>query len=178
MTLTTLPLIFVSTGNFESTSTHGSGLVCLSPNETRSFSLSYFKTTTVTLSPIENISEGWLTLPHDISVMWSNPSIPPKSMNTPYSVIFLIIPSIRLPSSIFSRVPVRICLRCSSKRILRERTMLPRFLFILIIFISNFSPINFSRLRMGRRSICDPGKKAFNPISTVTPPFAFAITVP
>ena len=176
--LTTLPLIWVVTGYLESTSTQGSALICLRPSETRSFSESYFRTITVTLSPMENISEGWLTRPHDISVIWSKPSIPPKSMNTPYSVIFLTIPSMRLPSLILSRVPSRTCLRCSSSRILRERTILPRFLFILIIFISNFSPSNFSRLRIGRRSIWEPGRKALSPMSTVKPPFALATTTP
>ncbi len=37
-------------------------------------------------------SDGCEIRPHDMSVMWSNPSTPPRSMNAPKSVMFFTTP--------------------------------------------------------------------------------------
>jgi hypothetical protein len=52
-------------------------------------------------------------------------------------------------------------------------TMLPRFLLNLMTLNWKVWPISLSRLRMGRRSTCEPGRKAFTPPRMVTerPPF-------
>ena len=64
-------------------SIQGSGWICLSPRETRSFSASNFRTFTLISSPTWKSSLGWLMRPQDMSVMWSSPSMPPRSMKAP-----------------------------------------------------------------------------------------------
>src|SRR5678816_3269785 len=59
----------------------------------RSFSGSKLSTLTLIRSPIFTRSEGCATRPHDMSVMWSRPSMPPRSTNAPKSVMFLTTPS-------------------------------------------------------------------------------------
>ena len=50
--------------------------ICLRPSETRSFSWSTSRMTTSTDWPMWSSSDGWLMRPHDMSVMWSRPSMP------------------------------------------------------------------------------------------------------
>jgi len=52
----------------------------LRPSDTRSVSALNFNTFTRTWSPTWNSSDGCVTRPHDMSVMWSRPSMPPRSM--------------------------------------------------------------------------------------------------
>ena len=82
----------------------GSSCVCLRPSETRSVSGLYLRTRTVTSSPTWKSSDGWLTRPQLMSVMWSRPSMPPRSTKAPYSVMFLMTPLTTLPSSRVSSV--------------------------------------------------------------------------
>ena len=55
----------------------------------RSRSGSNDRTLTSTLSPTDRTSLGWRMRPQEMSVMWSSPSIPPRSMKAPKSVMFL-----------------------------------------------------------------------------------------
>ena len=57
------------TGYFSSTFSQGLGVRSFMLSEIRSRSLSKSTTITLTLSPIASISEGWLTLPQEMSVM-------------------------------------------------------------------------------------------------------------
>ena len=56
-------------------------------------SRSMSSTLTATVSPIERISDGWLTCDHDSSEMWIRPSMPLRSTNAPKSTMFEIWPS-------------------------------------------------------------------------------------
>ena len=67
-------------------------------------SRSNLSTTTLTSSPTAITSLGWLMRPHDMSVMCSRPSMPPRSTKAPYSVMFLTLPVRILPSSSVSSV--------------------------------------------------------------------------
>ena len=72
---------------------HGSSWVCLRPSEMRWRSRSMSSTLTGTTSPIERISEGWLTWLQESSEMWIRPSMPSRSTNAPKSTMFEIAPS-------------------------------------------------------------------------------------
>ena len=91
---------------------------------------------------METNSEGWLTRPHDMSVMWSRPSTPPKSMKAPKSVMFLTTPSRIWPSSNTLTISSRIRARSSSSTARRETTMLRRALLSLMILKGNSWPMN------------------------------------
>src|ERR1022692_3615237 len=108
-----------------------------------------------------------------MSVMCSRPSSPPRSTNAPYSVRFFTTPVRTEPSSRCSSVLLRFSLCSPSSNSLRETTILPRFLLSLMTVTSSVWPFMPSRFRMGRRSTCDPGRKARAPrMSTVRPPLA------
>ena len=59
---------------------------------TRSFSLLMSSTTTSISWPTLSSSQGWPMRPQVMSVMWSKPSMPLRSMNAPKSVMFLTVP--------------------------------------------------------------------------------------
>ena len=65
---------------------------CLRPRLTRSFSLLMSSTTTSISWPTLRISDGCPMRPQLMSVMWSRPSMPLRSMNAPKSVMFLTVP--------------------------------------------------------------------------------------
>ena len=165
---------------FSAARLHGSSLICLSPSETRSVSALNFNTLTRTWSPTWNSSDGWLTRPQLMSVMWSRPSMPPRSMNAPYSVRFLTMPSTIWPSLRRSSVDSLRAARSFSRSTRRDRTMLPRFLLNLMTLNLKAWPRNESRLRTGRRSTCDPGRNALTPPRMVTerPPLTRVVIVP
>jgi hypothetical protein len=71
-----------------------------------SFSRSMLSTLTSIFWSILTSSLGWLTRPHDMSVMCSRPSMPPRSTNAPKSAMFLTVPLTMSPS-----------LRVSSRRL-------------------------------------------------------------
>ena len=100
----TLPCTFLPGGKASSARLHGSSWVCFKPRETRSVSGLYLRTLTVTSSPTWKTSLGWLTRPQLMSVMWSRPSMPPRSTKAPYSVMFLMMPLTTLFSSRVSSV--------------------------------------------------------------------------
>ena len=58
----------------------------------RSRSQSMSRTLISSSMPIWTISLGCEIRPHDMSVMCSRPSTPPRSMNAPKSVMFLTTP--------------------------------------------------------------------------------------
>ncbi len=129
-------------------------------------------------SPTFSTSLGWLIRPQDMSVMCSRPSMPPRSTKAPYSVMFFTVPMRTLPSSSVPRVSRFFSAFSSSSTALRESTMLPRFLLTLMTRMRSSWPLRLSRLRTGRRSTCEPGKKARTPMSTASPPFTRSITRP
>src|SRR5579863_8798732 len=86
-----------------------------------------------------------------------------RSTNAPYSVRFLTTPVRMVPSSRCSRVLERFSFCSPSSNSLRETTMLPRFLLSLMTATSMVWPFMASRLRMGRRSTWEPGRKAWAP---------------
>ena len=106
--------------------------------------------------------------------------MPPRSMNAPYSVRFLTIPSTIWPSFRRSSVDSFSAARSFSRSTRRDSTMLPRFLLNLMTLNLKFWPRNASRLRTGRRSTCEPGRNAFTPPRIVTerPPFTRAVMTP
>ena len=130
--LTTFPRIRAPSGYFSSTASHGEGVSCLRPRLILSFFLSYFNIFTLISSPILSISPGCLILDQDISVICSKPSRPPRSMNTPKSVIFLTIPRRTCSSSISERRSWRLELRSSSRTMRLLTTIFLRILFSLI----------------------------------------------
>ena len=85
--------------------------------------------------------------------------MPPRSMNAPYSVRFLTMPSTIWPSLRRSSVDSLRAARSFSSSTRRDSTMLPRFLLNLMTLNLKFWPRNASRLRTGRRSTCEPGQE-------------------
>src|SRR3989449_2528709 len=114
-----------------------------------------------------------------MSVMWSSPSTPPRSMKAPKSVMFLTMPFRTWPPcSCFSR-PSRLVLRSASSSTRRLTTMLRRRLFSLMILNSKLWPRSSSMLGTRRSAIWLPGRNASTPIrSTTTPPLIFLTSVP
>ncbi len=98
MTLVTWPWMREPTGNFFSISSQGLASFCLRPKAIFSFSRSMLRTLTSTFWPILSSSLGWLMRLQDMSVMWSRPSMPPRSMNAPKSAMFLTSPATMSPS--------------------------------------------------------------------------------
>src|SRR5467141_3640950 len=114
-----------------------------------------------------------------MSVMWSRPSTPPRSMKAPKSVMFLTMPFRVWPTcSSFIRTS-RLVLRSASSSTRRLTTMLRRRLFNLMILNSKLWPSSSSMLGTRRRAIWLPGRNASTPIrSTTTPPLIFLTSVP
>ena len=157
----------------------GPAVFCLMPSETFCFSRSYLRMTTSILSPTFKISEGWLILPQDMSVIWSRPSMPPRSTKAPYSVTFLTVPAHDLA---FGEGGERF------------------FLFGILLLLEDgpagkhdiaAAGVHLDDLHLqhlpdhllswctGLVSIWEPGRKAATPpMSTVKPPLIAEITVP
>ena len=85
--------------------------------------------------------------------------MPPRSMNAPYSVRFLTMPSTIWPSFKRSSVDSLRAARSFSSSTRRDNTMLPRFLLNLMTLNLKLWLRNASRLRTGRRSTCEPGQE-------------------
>ncbi len=111
------------TGNLRSISSQGFLVVCLRPSETRSFSRFTSMIMTSISSPCLSISLGCEMRPQLMSVMWSRPSMPSRSMNAPKSVMFLTTPLRNWPGWMESRRARRLSVRCCSISSRRERTM-------------------------------------------------------
>src|SRR5207244_3478435 len=114
-----------------------------------------------------------------MSVMWSRPSTPPRSMKAPKSVMFLTTPLRTWPTcSSFMRTS-RLVLRSASSSTRRLTTMLRRRLLSLMILNSKLCPSSSSMLGTRRSAIWLPGRNASTPIrSTTTPPLIFLTRVP
>ena len=91
-----------------------------------------------------------------MSVTCSRPSMPPRSINAPYSVRFLTTPVTTAPSARCSSVAVLRTLISSSTAILRETTTLPRRRLSLMILTGISWPDQriqvVNRARIGLRS--------------------------
>ncbi len=87
------------------------------------------------------ISLGWLMRPQLMSVMWSRPSMPPRSTNAPKSTMFLTLPWRVWPTSSFSNMRDFITSRCCSMSWRRLTTMLRRSSSILRILQVSLFPM-------------------------------------
>src|SRR5438034_413596 len=114
-----------------------------------------------------------------MSVMWSRPSTPPRSMKAPKSVMFFTMPLRTWPTwSSFIRTS-RLVLRSASSSTRRDTTMLRRRLLSLMILNSKLWPSSSSMLGTRRSAIWLPGRNASTPMrSTTTPPLIFFTSVP
>ena len=83
--LRTLPFTTVPGGYFSLSDSYGFGSSCFMPSEIRFCFGSMSSTTASTMSPTATIFDGCLTRRvHDISEMWTRPSMPcSSSMNAP-----------------------------------------------------------------------------------------------
>src|SRR6266705_901638 len=104
--------------------------------------------------------------------------MPPKSTKAPYSVTFFTTPWTVWPSANFSINSARFACCSSSKIARRLTTTLPRRRFNLVMRTCTSCPASASRLGVGRRSYCEPGKNARTPTSTTTPPLMRSTTLP
>ena len=153
MTDTTRPCTLVPTGYLSATFFHGYSCNCLRPSDIRSRSQSISRILTSRVCPISHTSDGCPIRPHDMSVMWSNPSIPPRSIKAPKSVIFFITPVRRSPTLSSSFSSSRFPARSSSSSTRRLTTMFRRRLFSLRILKSYSSPSRSSTLGTRRSAI-------------------------
>src|SRR5882762_5004184 len=114
-----------------------------------------------------------------MSVMWSRPSTPPRSMKAPKSVMFLTMPFRVWPTCSSFIKTSRLVLRSASSSTRRLTTMLRRRLFSLMILNSKLCPSSSSMFGTRRSAIWLPGRNASTPIrSTTTPPLIFLTRVP
>src|ERR1700759_4265614 len=109
-------------------------------------------TLTDTVSPIDRISEGWLTCDHDSSEMWIRPSMPSRSTNAPKSTMLEIVPCRAWPGCGRSRIRSRSSLRCSSSTARRDSTTLLRLRLSSMTLHSIACPMYSSRLGTRRMS--------------------------
>src|SRR5207302_70786 len=177
--LRTLPVTTVPTGYFSAMSSQGSGCACLIPSETRRSLGLMSSTTTSTSSPTLATFDGcWIFLFQLISDTCSKPSIPPRSTQAPYSLTFLTWPCTTWPSLSVSINAARLACSSSSSRARRLTTTLPRRRFSLVMRTWISVPVKLSRFCAGRKSYCEPGRKARTPMSTTTPPLMRSTTLP
>ena len=80
---TILPVILLPTLYLPWTWLHGSDVNCFIPRDTLFLSLLMLKILTLISSPTWYNSDGCPIFPQDISVIWTRPSIPPRSTNMP-----------------------------------------------------------------------------------------------
>src|SRR5215211_6998641 len=135
-------------------------------------------TLTGTTSPIDRISEGWLTWLQDSSEMWIRPSMPSRSTKAPKSTMFEIAPSTTMPGWRRSRICWRTSLRSSSSTARRESTTLLRERLSSITLHSIGRRRKSSRFWTRRMSTSEAGRKPRTPRSTIRPPLTTSITVP
>ena len=141
-------------------------------------SRSISSTLTLTVSPIDRTSEGWLTWPQDSSDIWIRPSIPSRSTNAPKSTMLEIIPSTTSPFCRRSRICSRASLRSSSSTARRDRTTLLRLRLSSITLHSIGWLMYSSRSCTRRMSTSEAGRKPRTPRSTIRPPLTTSITLP
>ena len=94
----TVPTNVESTAARSAILSQGPGTVSLIDNETRPFSASKPITFASTVWPTAKKSLGFDTCSWEISETWTNPSIPPKSMNAPKFVKRATLPVTIAPS--------------------------------------------------------------------------------
>ncbi len=128
--------------------------------------------------PSWTISEGCLIRRQVMSVTWSKPSTPSRSKNTPKSVMFLTTPIRTSFGWMHSRSSAFFEMRSASRSSRRETTTFLRSALILSILKSNVLSRYSSRFLILLLSICEPGKNASIPISTINPPFTLRRTRP
>jgi hypothetical protein len=135
------------------------------------------RTLTSIFSSILTASRGWLTRPQDMSVMWSRPSMPPRSTNAPKSAMFLTVPLTSLASSRSA-----ISFFASPRSFFDELAAADDDVATLGVDLEDLGadlrPMN-SPMSCGRRiSTCEAGRKTGTPMSTSRPPLIFACTLP
>ena len=176
--LTTLPRMREPTGYFFSISAQGLTSRCLRPNAIFSFSRSMLRTRTSIFWSILSSSLGWLMRLQDMSVMWSRPSMPPRSTKAPKSAMFLTVPETMSPSLRVSRSRFLACSRSVSMSLRREMTMFLRSRSILRISARTLRPMKSPTSPGRRTSTCEAGRKTATPMSTSRPPLIFLVTMP
>ena len=141
------------------------------PSETRFFSASNFSTLASSSWPTWTTSLGWRTRRQAMSVMCSRPSMPPRSTNAPYSVMFLTTPWTIAPSRSVSISLARSSPIEASTTARRDNTTLLRLRSSLMTLNSMVLPSNGLMSLTGRVSSSEPGRKARMPLTrTVRPP--------
>src|SRR6185369_7249112 len=102
----TLPVTTVPGRYLSGARLQGSGSSCLMPSERRSFSTSTLSTTAMTSEPLAYTSPGCLTrFVQEMSETCTSPSMPSSMpINMPKSVMFLICPSIFVPTGYLSAI--------------------------------------------------------------------------
>ena len=111
--------------------------------------------------------------------MCNRPSIAPKSIKAPYSVIFLTVPLITAPSCSDSSNFSRSSPIVTSRTARRDNTTLLRLRSNLITLNSKVLPSKALVSLTGRKSTKEPGKKARMPlVITVKPPLTLPVMVP
>ena len=130
-------------------------------------------------SPIETISEGWWIRFHAMSVLWSNPSTPPRSTNAPKAVMFFTTPAMSWPTSSVFKTSSFFSAISASSHARRDKTMLCRRLLMLMTFIWKVSPMYWSRFCIGRNSTWEAGKNPRKvPTVARSPPLIRSVICP
>ena len=100
--------------------------------------------------------------------------MPPRSMNAPYSVRFLTMPSTVWPfGELLERLLFQLCaLVLFEENATRQHNVAALFVELDDLELELLANEE-SRLRTGRRSTCEPGRNAFTPprMPTARPPF-------
>ena len=140
--LTTSPLTLLPIGYFVGAACHGFCASCFRPRLMRSRTRIEIEDLDFDrLIDLEHFARDAGCGPSDMSVMWSRPSMPPRSMNAPNSVMFLTTPRRTSPRWMLPSRSFFILSRSSSSIFLRESTMLRRSSSILMILHSRSRPI-------------------------------------
>ena len=129
------------------------------PSETRFFSASNFSTLASSSWPTWTTSLGWRTRRQAMSVMCSRPSMPPRSTNAPYSVMFLTTPWTIAPSRSVSISLARSSPIEASTTARRDSTTLLRLRSSLMTLNSIVLPSNGLMSLTGRVSSREPGQE-------------------
>ena len=116
-----MPATRVPTGYFSATSFHGYALELLeAERDALALPVDVENLDLELLADLHHLRRDAEMRPHDMSVMWSRPSTPPRSMNAPKSVMFLTTPfrtwSFCSSFISFSRLPARSALEDHAAR--------------------------------------------------------------
>ncbi len=117
--------------------------------------------------------------PQLMSVMWSKPSRPLRSMNAPKSVMFLTVP-LRMSPGVISREQLRAVLVAFllDQFAAGENDVLAFLIDLDDLEIVGVADETVADSSAGMMSICEAGRKASTPMLTSKPPLTTALTLP